>query len=87
MIKSKLGLLIEDNIVLDNTPEARNGSTHKDFPINSNIIEMSSPSPPNPPNLGETRALIMPSSALSFQKFLQNPSGKFTFSLRLFIFW
>ena len=67
VIKSFLGFDIEDNTVLDNTADDKKGSTHSDFPTSSNIIEMSSPLPPNPPNFGDTKALITPKSELSFQ--------------------
>ena len=83
---SILGLLIEDKIVLDKTPEERNGSTQSDLPINSNIIDKSSPLPPNPPCSGEIKALITPNSAPSSQNFLSKPSAKLTFLLRLLIF-
>jgi len=57
--------------MLDNKPEDKNGSIHKDFPINSNIILMSSPVPPRPPKLGEIKQLITPKFELSFQNFLE----------------
>ena len=48
-------------------PEDKNGSIHNDFPINSNIMLISSPVPPRPPNVGEIKPLMTPKSALSFQ--------------------
>ena len=56
---------MEDKTVLDNSPEDKNGSMHKDFPINSNIMLISSPEPPRPPKYGETKPLITPKFALS----------------------
>ena len=77
VIKSFCGLGIEDKIVLDNTPDDKNGSTHNDFPISSKIIAMSSPVPPNPPKFEDTKALIIPKSEL----FSQNSFFSFPLSV------